>query len=342
MVLIQRHILQIERLNSPFKLIAGDVNNDAKISVKDIVELRKLLLGATQEVTGGRSWRFINALHQFQDPQHPWPFEEDVKYEKLDANMSSSDFIAIKSGDVNNSVTALVNLDGTESRSIHEFNMELKDIAFEAGRIINVPIYSKDVMEMEAIQMSIAHDPSCLEFIGILPEAIDISSDEYASINISKSNLINIVKADSKTWKIDNDRVLFTLQFKAKQSGKLSRSLTLDKENLNAIAYDANDEKYLLNMQYSAIDHVLDVEQNSPNPFKESSYIKFSLNEDSPVEVKIYNNIGSLIYNNYKLHPAGVHQILLNDEILQNSSGVFYIHVETAEDTKIVKAIRLQ
>jgi hypothetical protein len=220
--------------------------------------------------------------------------------------------------------------------------MELKDEAFEADKIINIPIYSKDVMEMEAIQMSIVHDPSYLEFVGILPEAIDISIDEYASLKTPQSNLINIVKADFKPWKIDNDRVLFTLQFKTKQSGILSRSLTLDKENLNAIAYDANDEKYFINMRYTAIDHILDVEQNSPNPFKESSCIKFTLNEDSPVEVKIYNNIGSMMYNNYRLYPAGVHQILLNDEILQNSSGVFYIHIESAEETKMVKAIRIQ
>ena len=43
LVLIQKHILGIEKLNSPYKVIASDINNDERVTAIDLVELRKLI-----------------------------------------------------------------------------------------------------------------------------------------------------------------------------------------------------------------------------------------------------------------------------------------------------------
>ncbi|MDW8231136.1 MAG: hypothetical protein RMJ33_14985, partial [Saprospiraceae bacterium] len=45
LVLINKHILGLEPLNSPYKMIAADANNSRSITTFDIVELRKLILG---------------------------------------------------------------------------------------------------------------------------------------------------------------------------------------------------------------------------------------------------------------------------------------------------------
>ncbi|MDG2447977.1 MAG: dockerin type I domain-containing protein, partial [Saprospiraceae bacterium] len=44
LVLIQKHILGLERLETPYKIIAADVNNDQSISAIDMIELRKVIL----------------------------------------------------------------------------------------------------------------------------------------------------------------------------------------------------------------------------------------------------------------------------------------------------------
>ena len=46
LVLIQRHIIGLESLDSPYKLIAADVNNDRRVTALDLVNLRRLILGA--------------------------------------------------------------------------------------------------------------------------------------------------------------------------------------------------------------------------------------------------------------------------------------------------------
>ena len=51
LVMIQRHILGIELLASPYSIIAADVNSSETIDGIDLVELRKLILGIYDELS---------------------------------------------------------------------------------------------------------------------------------------------------------------------------------------------------------------------------------------------------------------------------------------------------
>jgi len=44
-VKIQRHILQLEELETPYQLIAADATNDGRVKASDLLEIRKLVLG---------------------------------------------------------------------------------------------------------------------------------------------------------------------------------------------------------------------------------------------------------------------------------------------------------
>ena len=116
LVMIQRHILGIKKLESPYKLIAADVNNSKNITASDLTELRKLILGVQDKFQNNTSWRFADASYIFEDMNQPWTFSESLKYESLDANMTTSDFIAIKVGDVNGTVSENI-IGKTQNRS---------------------------------------------------------------------------------------------------------------------------------------------------------------------------------------------------------------------------------
>lgn len=102
-VLITRHILGINLLDSPYKMIAADVNQSGSISVLDIVKMRRLILGLSQEFEESPSWRFVDADYDFPNPTNPW---QEVFPEMISADFSvdsspSLSFIAIKIGDIN-------------------------------------------------------------------------------------------------------------------------------------------------------------------------------------------------------------------------------------------------
>ncbi len=72
LVLISQHILGLEPLNSPFKMIAADANKSGSITTSDIVELRNLILGVYTEFPNNTSWRFLDTNFTFPDPANPF------------------------------------------------------------------------------------------------------------------------------------------------------------------------------------------------------------------------------------------------------------------------------
>ena len=60
-VFLRRHILNVQPLNTPYKIIAGDVDGDSLTSTLDIVHMRRLILGTVPNFPSGMpSWRFVD------------------------------------------------------------------------------------------------------------------------------------------------------------------------------------------------------------------------------------------------------------------------------------------
>src|SRR5690625_1944907 len=59
LVLIQRHVLQKELLDSKYKRIAADVNGDGLINAFDVFELRQLVMNPSGQLANNTSWRFF-------------------------------------------------------------------------------------------------------------------------------------------------------------------------------------------------------------------------------------------------------------------------------------------
>jgi len=105
LVLISKHILGIEPLDSPYKLIAADANLDGQVTTSDIVLLRKLILGIIPEFPHKQSWRFVVKDYVFPNPANPFnpPFPESFVVPFTDDTGNYSiHFIGVKIGDVNN------------------------------------------------------------------------------------------------------------------------------------------------------------------------------------------------------------------------------------------------
>jgi hypothetical protein len=104
MILISRHILGVQPLNSPYKRIAADTNGSGHITALDLIQLRRMILGIENGFDQVDSWRFVDAAYTFPDPANPWAeeFPEVIHLDNLSmAFNTDQDFIAIKIGDVN-------------------------------------------------------------------------------------------------------------------------------------------------------------------------------------------------------------------------------------------------
>jgi len=105
LVLISKHILSIEPLDSPWKIVAADINQSSSITTFDIVEARKVILGINPGFTSINSWRFLPSYTIFGNPNNPFMGglpPDHIPVNNLQSNYMGADFKGIKVGDVNN------------------------------------------------------------------------------------------------------------------------------------------------------------------------------------------------------------------------------------------------
>jgi hypothetical protein len=96
----------LESLNSPWKIIAADINQSSSVTTFDIVETRKLILGITTDFPANTSWRFFPAFANFNNPSNPFMGglpPDNISIVNLQAPYQNANFKGLKVGDTNNS-----------------------------------------------------------------------------------------------------------------------------------------------------------------------------------------------------------------------------------------------
>ncbi len=103
MVHIKQHILLLDTLDSPYKILASDVNASQSVSTLDLVEIRKVILLLSNHFPNGvPSWGFVRSDWTFPDPYNPFvPAPADsISIANLQLSMQDLNFIGFKRGDV--------------------------------------------------------------------------------------------------------------------------------------------------------------------------------------------------------------------------------------------------
>lgn len=98
LVLIMKHILGINPLGNPYRMIAADVNESGYISIMDVVALRRHILSIDSELILG--WRMIDEAYTFPEHNHPWvqPFPEEATFVAELGETTYHSFVVIKKG----------------------------------------------------------------------------------------------------------------------------------------------------------------------------------------------------------------------------------------------------
>jgi hypothetical protein len=115
-VLIAQKILGVNSMDNPYQIIASDVDQSGSVTIMDLIAVRKMILGLDNPLEYA-DWRFVLKDYIFPDPLNPWQetFPETVELTPLSGTVSS-EFVAIRVGDVNNDWQPLQS-DDAEDRS---------------------------------------------------------------------------------------------------------------------------------------------------------------------------------------------------------------------------------
>lgn len=314
LVFVQKHVLGIQPFDSPYKVIAADVDGSESVSAVDLINMRKLILGIIEEWPSNTpSWSFVNSDQVFSNDSHPWPVQYEITLDNINNHMYNQDMIAVKIGDVtNNAVTT--NLDGeviTESRSEH-----LASLVYETNSgAINVTLEGLT----EVIGLQTALDLNGLSVSEISSDVIDFDESNY----VVRNGKLIISWSEANSVNVDTNTPLFTIY----TTDSNITNLTIDRTSISSELYDEDAEVYDLEIR-SAVKAGLDftVYQNTPNPFSDYTQIKFYNPEANQITLTVTNVHGKQVLQNAGYFEAGNQSMILTADELP--TGILYYTLE--------------
>jgi hypothetical protein len=325
LVLINKHILGLDPLNTPYKMIAADANNSRSITTFDIVELRKLILGIYTELPNNTSWRFVDKAFSFPNQSNPFQtlFPETKQIANMATNQLAEDFWSVKVGDVNgNAVTS--SLVSTDDRTAGTLLFDVQDRTVKAGETFTVAF--KAVEKVQGYQFTLNH--AGLELVDVTPGA-----------NMSMANFGVFAAEQAVTTSWDGDvQGEFSLTFRATAAGELSRMLGVSGRITKAEAYSAGAERLQVGFRFNGANGStitglgFELYQNQPNPFVSKTQIGFHLPEATEATLTIFDETGRTIFTQKGDFGKGQNAVTVDRSVL-NTTGVLFYKLETAKDS---------
>ena len=322
-VIITQHILGMNLLDSPYKVIAADANNSQSISTLDIVEIRKAILQISESFNNNTSWRFVDADHQFIDIYNPWGFPEVVNYNNLSEDQLDTDFVAIKIGDVNGSAQS-VNSESQNRNTSEAMIISSPELKLERGEVYDIPLSS--VEEVLGYQFTLNFDTKKVAF-----ESVESA---FAGVEHFGLQLLNY-GAITTSWNSATPTVLegeemFTIRLKALEDCTLSDVLSLNGRFTTAEAYSAAGDVKDVKLSFGT-DNIVDrnvLYQNVPNPFRDETIISFELENAGSALLEIKDVDGKLIKVIQGQFQSGLNEIRIKD---LEAKGLLYYTLTSGE-----------
>ncbi|MBK8193321.1 MAG: T9SS type A sorting domain-containing protein [Lewinellaceae bacterium] len=329
LVLISKHILGLEPLGSPYKMIAADANKSNSITTFDIVEIRKLILGIYNELPNNTSWRFVDKGFIFPQPSNPFStaFPETKSVASVTTDQLGDDFVGVKIGDVNG--TAIANaLMNADDRAASTLLFDVQDRDVKAGEVFTVDFKGAEKVQGYQFTMNF----SGLEVVDVLPGA-DMKADNFG------------VFADAITTSVDGESSEFSVKFRAVKSGKLSDMLGVSSRITRAEAYSLSNNRLDVALRFNGQGGAVisgvgfELYQNQPNPFVNKTLIGFHLPEATEATLSIFDETGRMLFTQKGQFGKGYNAIAI-DRALLNTTGMMYYKLETATDAATKKMIQ--
>ncbi len=319
---IQRHILGITPLTSPYKMIAADVNDDRTISVQDITILQRLILGLRDDLPSG-AWKFIDASQELDPETALQDYSESRDIIQLERNMMTEDFIGIKMGDLGNKV--VLNARGEDvvnTRSANKAFLVTEDVFIPGGSIaeISFEIHSK---ELYGYQLHLIGE-------GLVISHVQFDHTDHSNILTSYTDDGIVITFAHGSDRVPSSKVM-TVLAKVYDSGNLSDMITLGKK-VTPEAYIGKDMKTTelelgFMTQESDGDGLFKVFQNQPNPFDTETRIAFYLPEEGIVAVQVFDIHGRLAHQNQSQYSKGYNEYMIHKNDMSLSSGMYFYNI---------------
>ncbi|MGH1436798.1 MAG: T9SS type A sorting domain-containing protein [Lewinella sp.] len=313
LIILQRHLLLQQIITDPYVLLAADITNDGEVTTLDLLWMQQLLLGRIETFPANTSWRFVPSEFPLTDIAAEIP--DSYRYFNLLVCQFAQDFIGIKIGDLNGSVSSDGVMAQAEDRTNGKWLLEAPDYDLRAGDIYRIPIRANNLEQLSGLEVELALNTEVLEVLEV--EEGQVKAEQMNTALMERGLLKGIWLAQ----KTSSNEPLFTLVVAAKADAKLADVLAVS-GRVPSIAYDHALAEYDLQLQFNDYGQEAVLLKNHPDPFRETTQISFYLPQAGNYLLEITDATGKVLQQYQQRADAGKQQQAIRGEGLP--AGVLF------------------
>ncbi|MCC6411279.1 MAG: hypothetical protein IT270_06450 [Saprospiraceae bacterium] len=325
LVLISKHILDVELFSNPWQYVAADINYSNTVTTFDIAQIRKLILGLVDTLPQNVTWRFISADCVLPPLPLPLPCVNSVAFNFPPTIYPDFNFLGIKLGDVNGS--ALINSLSADATPRSKARLVVPNLSADAGQFLDVPFYLDAPGDRLGLQLALDFNPELFEITGLsAPNLPDFDGTCWAQNGDGRLAI---------SWSVPLPHALlpdapaFTVHLRARKATNLSEAVQLDVQRLNPETYAANGDLQDLELTFGEAYKDLSVKPQ-PNPGAGGAQWPLRLNQPGKVQLQLVDARGQIRYQQNETLSAGAHWLTMpHDPSL--APGLYSWRIQSAD-----------
>ncbi len=344
LLLIQKHILGLNVLDSPYKIIAADASNDETISAVDLIWMRKLILGIVNEFPNDQeAWRFVDNDFEFANPSDPFPYDEILDFVDISQSYGNKDFMAVKIGDVNISAKTNNLSNDIASNRGQALMLAIDDKSVDTGIETVIPVYAENFNDILGFQFTLEFDENMVDLVDIIGASVELKESNIGYV-YSDQGIVTMSWNNTAPLSVTDEEALFNVVLRAKSDYRTTEILSVSSTITEAEAYnDAYEIKDVIIVSRDGgeiLSDKFELLQNEPNPFSNTTRIGFNLPEAGIAHLNVYDVSGRLVTSYAGDYEKGYNSVTIkNTELSQK--GVLYYILSTDKYTATKKMISL-
>ncbi|TNE59774.1 MAG: T9SS type A sorting domain-containing protein [Bacteroidetes bacterium] len=336
-------------LASPYKLLAADVDNDGTLTHNDIQQIVDLVLGMHDDFPDKPVWQFMPADYVFPDPDQPWAASVPAtsNFFCLSGPISApfADFIGVKTGDVNGSVST--NFQGTDANDRQKDNQvvfKTSDQVFSSGQEIRVDIVSPDLAALVGFQYTLDFDTEILSLVDIEPGLVPAEYTATPDAGHVTTSWHSTTMLDPTVIGKNMHLRTYTLVFQTLQRGTLSQALQMTSSVTPAEAYARNLQTQAAVLNFSPIPvgpkDRLALLPVWPNPAKDQFRASYYLPDGGTTSFTLTDAQGTVLETRQSYQEKGYHQTTF-DLKGNTTPGLLFLRLEGPGGVEVQRVLKL-
>lgn len=340
LIQIKRHLTGEVLLSSPYQMLAADIDGNGSVSVRDMIDLQKLILYKTDFFETNTSWRFIDkGFNLTGDNLLTSTLPEWINHNDLQRNQTTTDFMAIKVGDLNHDALTQVGAVQSEPRnSAHDLEVFTDARLLQAGETYTFYL-SADLSDYLGAQFTTSLAAE-VELIDLVPGLLNAQQLGF----FPEKGMVTAAWLRN-TNENSGAEQLFGLTVRANANVQLSEVLQINSRLTRAESLQDQQAK-VGSVQLKVGEQVVaqtdfKLLDAQPNPFAEATLIQFQVPEDGNISFTLTDVNGQVVLSRTQAVASGNNQLRLQQAQFP-AAGVYFLNLTHRERTLTQKIIHLK